>query len=120
LLSTILSFCRTKIYEKLYLLYHFAVLNRVYNAVGAEMIFFITQRDSFFIDSFFETFDKFGKKYTIINLPNFNKGFTRAVKRTYNLYGFNGFIFFNKVSLLDASGGVVSAVNTKIPLCNFL
>ena len=64
------------------------------------MIFFITQRDPFFIDSFFETFDKFGKKYTIINLPNFNKGFTRAVKRTYNLYGFNGFLYLLGIKIV--------------------
>jgi len=31
---------------------------------------------------------------------------------------FNGFIFLNKVSLSEASGGVVSAVNTKKPSVN--
>ena len=64
------------------------------------MIFFITQRDPFFIDSFFETFDKFGKKYTIINLPNFNKGFTWAVKRTYDLYGLRGFLYLLGIKLV--------------------
>ena len=57
------------------------------------MIFFITQRDPFFIDSFFETFDKFGNKYTIINLPNFGKGLTWAVRRTFKLYGLRGFLY---------------------------
>ena len=57
------------------------------------MIFFITQRDPFFVDFFFETFDKFGDKYTIINLPNFNEGFTRAIWRTFKLYGLRGFLY---------------------------
>jgi len=64
------------------------------------MIFFITQRDPFFIDSFFETFDKFGKKYTIINLPNFNKGLTWAIKKTYNLYGLSGFLYLLGIKIV--------------------
>ena len=64
------------------------------------MIFFITQRDPFFVDHFFETFDKFGNKYTIINLPNFNVGFTSAIMKTFKLYGVGGFLFLLKKKLL--------------------
>ena len=63
------------------------------------MIIFITQRDPFFVDSFFETFDKFGNKYTIINLPNFNKGLTWAIRRTFKLYGLNGFLYLLYIKL---------------------
>ena len=63
------------------------------------MIFFITQRDPFFVDSFFETFDKFDKKYTIINLPNFNKGFTWAIRKTFKLYGLRGFFYLLSIKL---------------------
>jgi methionyl-tRNA formyltransferase len=56
------------------------------------MIYFITQRDPFFVDSFFNTFDEFGIQYTVINLPNFNKGFIWAVARTFKLYGVIGFL----------------------------
>jgi methionyl-tRNA formyltransferase len=57
------------------------------------MIFFITQRDPFFVDFFFEAFDEFGNKYTIINLPNFNKGLIQAIWRTIKLYGLRGFFY---------------------------
>jgi len=63
------------------------------------VIIFITQRDPFFVDSFFETFDKFGNKYTIINLPNFNKGLTWAMRRTFKLYGLNGFLYLLYIKL---------------------
>jgi len=63
------------------------------------MIFFITQRDPFFVDAFFETFDKFGNKYMIINLPNFNKGFIWAVWRAFNLYGLRGFLYLVYIKL---------------------
>ena len=57
------------------------------------MIYFITQRDPFFVDSFFNTFDEFGIQYAVINLPNFNKGFIWAVVRTFQLYGVIGFFY---------------------------
>ena len=63
------------------------------------MIFFITQRDPFFVDSFFETFDKFGNKYTVINLPNFNKGLTWAMRRAFKLYGLYGFLYLLYIKL---------------------
>tara|TARA_B100000029_G_scaffold81799_1_gene72714 strand:+ start:349 stop:1059 length:711 start_codon:yes stop_codon:yes gene_type:complete len=63
------------------------------------MIFFITQRDPFFVDSFFETFDKFDKKYTIINLPSFNKGLAWAIKKTFDLYGLRGFLYLLYIKL---------------------
>ena len=63
------------------------------------MIFFITQRDPFFVDSFFETFDKFGKKYTIINLPNFNNGFAWAMRSAFKLYGLRGFLYLLCIKL---------------------
>ena len=56
------------------------------------MIFIITQRDPFFIDSFLEEFDKFDIPYTVLDLPSFNKGFGAGLKKALLLYGFIGFL----------------------------
>lgn len=51
-------------------------------------IIIITQRDPFFISAFLKQFDKYNLPFSIINMPNFNKGFFWGLKRAYNLYGF--------------------------------
>ena len=58
------------------------------------MIFIITQRDPFFIDSFLEEFDKFDIPYTVLDLPSFNKGFGAGLKKALLLYGFIGFFVY--------------------------
>lgn len=56
------------------------------------MIYIITQRDPYFIDSFLYEFDKYKISYQIINLPNFKLGLFYALKKTIQLYGFYGFL----------------------------
>lgn len=56
------------------------------------MIYIITQRDPFFIDTFLQRFDKFGISYKVIDLPSFNKGFYSGIKRAFDLYGIMGFL----------------------------
>ena len=56
------------------------------------MIFIITQRDPFFIDSFLREFDKNGVEYKVCNLPNFNKWFTSGLKKALLLYRFGGLL----------------------------
>ena len=56
------------------------------------MIFIITQRDPFFIDTFLREFDKNGVEYKLCNLPNFNKGFGNGIKKAFKLYHFRGLI----------------------------
>ncbi len=66
-------------------------------------IIIITQKDPFFTSAFLSKFDKYNLPYSIINMPNFNKGFLWGLKRAYNLYGLGiiKLIFlgiFNKLS----------------------
>ena len=57
-----------------------------------EKIIFITQRDPFFVDSFFREFLKYGYDIAIFDLPNFNRGKVWALKRALRLYGIVGVI----------------------------
>ena len=45
-------------------------------------IIIITQRDPFFISAFLKQFDKYNLPFSIINMPNFNKGFFLGPKES--------------------------------------
>ena len=66
-------------------------------------IIIITQIDPFFTSAFLRQFDKYNLSFSVINMPNFNKGFFWGLKRAHDLYGFGiiKLIFlgiFNKLS----------------------
>jgi methionyl-tRNA formyltransferase len=55
------------------------------------MIYIITQRDPFFIDSFLHTFDKYDIPFVVFDMPNFKQGKKAGIKRAIRLYGWLGF-----------------------------